>query len=513
MHNIIRYFLFVILSVIIFLTACEKQIDPEQTVVAKIGNETITVRDFRRSYEFGFSHLKTGPDRKRSYLDYMIKEKVLSMDGYKLGLDKSDRVRTLEKDLRDELLIEQLFISEVNSKIEITPEQVKDSINKSKVSWKLRYWVEPTREYADRVVQAMRVRGYTDVVDEILSSNPETNLSPKEFETDYLSFLDVNDEFLEMIKNLPIGEISDPIEKDGLYFIYQITDVRRNAVMDNEYSDQYEKFRQILYYRELKKAATRYVSNFMTPQNVTTKGESFRLLADALTEWQNGFSKKMSFEQALGQADDEGSALKKLGDNLNNTLVTFGDEKWTVKDFLDRFDPQSLKADSKEKYDIRNQLNEQIALTVRDDVLVKEAKRKGLMKSPDLKRELKEWRDKWVYKEARRRYSQGITADDKQVKEYFDTYKDRYKIRWNDEPTLEEFQNQAKRDASIRLVKSRLNHKVDSLAAFTPVVVNQAVLDTINVVEFEKSHWATMQVYKNSSKRMAAPIVDPAWGF
>jgi hypothetical protein len=513
MQYIIKYLLITILLFIVFETACEKQVDPEQVVVARVGDEVITVRDFRRSYEFGFSHLKNGPDRKRSYLDYMIKEKVLSQDGYKLGLDKNERVKKLEKQLQDELLIEQLFISQVNSKIEITPDQIRDTINKTKVSWKLRYWVEPTIEYANRVAQAMRARGYSDVVDEILGSNPETSLEAKDFETDYLSYFDVTEEFLETIKDLPVGEISDPIEQNGVYFIYQIVDVRRNPVVDNEYVDQYEKYRQILYYRQLKNEAIKYVSAFMTPKNVTTKGTAFRLFVDALSEWMKENPANESFAQAIENASDENSAIKKLRDNFKQTLVAFEGGNWTVKDFLEKFDPKTIKTDKKENNTIKSQLNEKIALAVRDEFLVKEAKSKGLAKSPEVKRELKEWRDKWVYKETRKHYARDVNVDDEQIKEYFETYKDRYKIRWSDEPTLEEFKNQAKRDAAIRLVKARLNHKVDSLSVYSPIEINQAVLDSITIIEFDKSRWATMQVYKNSSKRMAAPIVDPAWGF
>ena len=508
-----KYFLVSILFLSVYYTACDKQEDPEQVVVARVGNDIITVSDFRRSYEFGFAHLKKEPDRKRSYLDYMIKEKVLALEGYKLGLDKNERVRKLEEKLRDELLIEELFKSQVNSKIKITPDQVREAINKSKVSWKLRYWMEPTLDYAQRVAQAMRERGYADVVGEILASNPETNLKPKDFETKYLSFLDVTDEFLDAIKDLPIGEISDPVERNGVYFIYQIVDVRRDPVTENEYQDQYEKYRQILYYRQLKKEAVKYVSNYMTPKNVTTKGDAFRLLADALSEWRRQTPDDGDFMQAVQNAAGEQSAMKKLRDNLNLTLVTFSGGKWTIADFLERFDPLSIKADPKERRDVRSQLNDKIALTVRNYFLIKEAKKKGLLKSPDLQKELKEWRDKWVYKETRKYYTQDIKVSEDEVKAYFEKYKDRYKIRWDDELTFEEFKNQAHRDAAIRRVKARLDRKVDSLSAYFPIVVNQAVLDTITTIEFEKSRWAAMPVFKNSSKRLAAPIVDPAWGF
>lgn len=495
-------------------SACQKKIDPEDVVVARVGDDVITVRDFRRNYEFGFAHLKKGPDRKRSYLDYMIKEKVLALEGYRLGLDKSERVQKLRDDLLNELLVEQLFNAEVRSRIKISPDQVKEAINKSKVSWKLRYWMEPNIEYAERVVQAMRARGYSAVVDEILSSNPEVNLKPKDFETKYLSFLDVSDDFLENIKDLPLGAISDPIPMNGVYFIYQVMDIRREPITDYDYKNKYESFRQILFYRQLKKEAAKFVSDFMTPRNVVTKGEAFRTLSNALAEWlQQKPSDPDSFLIAVQNASDSEPAMKKLKENLQQPLVTFKGGKWTMQDFLQRFYPGSVKIDPKNKQEFRSKLNEKIGLAIRDYFLVKEAKKRGLQKAPEVKKQLKEWTDKWVYEETRHFYTKDVHIDDEQARKYFDKFKDRYKIRWNDNPKFDEFKNQAKRDAYIRQVRALLSHKVDSLATFFPITINQAVLDTITTIEFEKSRWASLQVFKNSSKRLAAPIVDPAWGF
>jgi hypothetical protein len=38
-------------------------------------------------------------------------------------------------------------------------------------------------------------------------------------------------------------------------------------------------------------------------------------------------------------------------------------------------------------------------------------------------------------------------------------------------------------------------------------------LDTITTIEFQKSRWAGLQVFKRSNNRLAFPVVDPAWGF
>jgi hypothetical protein len=509
----------IILCILLFLivSCSEKKVtDPEDAMVAKVGDHVITVRDFRRNYEFGLPHLKKGPDKKRSYLEYMIKEQILSQQGYRLNLDKAERVRKQERELMNELLVEALFDEEVKNKITVSNEEISNAINQSKVQWKMRYWFEPDRDYAERICQAMRAYGYANVLEDILQRNPELNLKPEHFESKYLTWLEVNPDLLEVIKDLPVGDISDPVEINGGYFIFQVVDIRREALSEYDYQDKAESIRQILFYRKLSKEAAKYVSGLMTPKNVVTKGDAFRKLSNALEQWRDKEpDKPEEFLPSVLSAQETEGSLYELKTILGQTLVSFQDGSWTVKDFLDRFDPKSIKV-NKEKGQaaFRSALNNQIALEVRDDFMIKEARKKDLQESPHLLSELQMWKDKWVYQEVRRHYPHDLNIDEKQTREYFEKYKDRFKIRWDDEPKFDAYHNQAKRLAYIENARNLLTQKADSLATTSfPVFINQAVLDTIATIEFQKSHWASLQVFKRSSNRLACPIVDPAWGF
>jgi len=509
--NIARILSFIFL--LLFSCSKDKLKELDDPVVARIGDEVITVSDFRKNYEFGFPHLKHYPDRKKSYLDFIVKEKVLSLEGYRLGLDKSERVQRLENELYEELLVEELFTKEVHEKIKITPEEIREAINKSKVSWKLRYWVEPNADYANRVCQAMHQRGYSDVVDEILRSNPEVDLKPQDFETQYLTWLEVPDELLDGIKDLPLGEISDPIEMNGAFFIFQMVDIRREGVLESEYASKAESYRQILFYRKVVEEAQQYVAEFMTPKNVVTNGDAFIDVADALAEWkQMDENNRPYFADAIKTAEESHPALFALKNNLHKTMVTFKDGEWTINDFLARFNPGSVKADPQDKKQFRNQLNQQVAVEIRDYFMVQEAERRKLLKSAAVKKQLNAWRDKWVYEETRSHYAKNITVTEEQALNYFEKFRDKYKIRKDDVPDFSSFRSKAIRDAFFQKEQNMLNQKIDSLKAYYPVVVNQAVLDTITTIDSKKSRWMSLQVFKRSSNRMAVPVADPGWG-
>jgi len=498
---------------LLIIVSCQnRNQDPENLTVAQIGDKVITVHDFRENYEFGLPHLKKAPDRKRSYLDFMIKEKLLSLAGYQLGLDKSERVKKLEKDLLDELLIEELFRKNVDDKIKITQKEINDAINKSKISWKLRYWVETNPDNANRICQAMRARGYSAVVQDILQSNPEIQLKPKDFETQYLTWLEVSPELLDAIKNLKIGEISDPVELNGAYFIFQIIDIRRKGILEKEYLDKAESFKKILFYRKSMKEALKYVSDFMTPKNVITKGDAFFDLTNALLDWKKLKNKKQTdFLQAVKNADAHNPTLYKLKNELDKTLVTFKGGQWSIKDFLDRFDPSMVRKDLDDPDQYRNEINQQIALKIRNYFLLKEARQQGLQKLPRIQKQLSDWRDKWVYEETKNLYTKDLVITEKEAKYYFNKFRDKYKFNRNDEPKYNSFRRQVIRDAYLQKENLLLSKKIDSLRIVYPVKINEAVFDTIHTVESKKSRWMSLQVFKRNSNRLAVPIVDPSW--
>ncbi|MCH9028525.1 MAG: peptidyl-prolyl cis-trans isomerase [Bacteroidetes bacterium] len=504
---IVFLFLFLISS------ACsrnESESDPD--IVAYVGDRKISARDFQLNYEFGFAHLKKTNDRKYSYLKYMINEALISQEGYRLGLDESERVKNQEAKLLEELLVEELFRKKVDESIIISDDEIKDAITKSTVKWKLRYWVELNSEDALKIYNSIQVSGYTKVIQEILAKNPEENRDLKDLETGYLTWLDILPGLLEKIKDLEIGEISKPIEIQGVYLLVQITDITRSGISDHDYKNTYNRFKQILFYREQNVKAASFVANFMDPKNVITKGNEFRMLANALSEWKQQSSNSDSFLESVEKAGKTEPALLELKNNLENTFITFNDEDWTVKEFLNRFDPHSIKAKPFNKQLFRKQLKHQIAITIRNYFFVKEAIDLGLDGSEVVVEQLDDWRDKWVYEEARRFYTRDIKIDNTEAKEYFDDHVSRYVTQKGKQPEFSEVVSQVKRDTYIEQAKKLLEAKIEQLKKNTLVKINKAVLDTITVSDSDKSRATNVFLFKSSSGRFAFPTVDPAWG-
>lgn len=483
----------------------------EKDIIAHVGDDKISVRDFQLNYEFGFAHLKTKGNEKLSYLEYMIDEALLSQEGYRLELDLSEEIKNKEKTLLNELLVEELFKKEVDDKINISDDEIKEAILKSNVKWKLRYWVEQDLKDAERIYSSIQKNGYEDVVQKLLN-NQEVKSNIKDYETDYLTWLDIPPTLLEKIKNLQINKISEPIRIDNVFILVEITEIKSNILADYDYQATSGKYKQILFYREQKKQSAVFLKSFMDPKKVTTKGTGFSYILNALIAWKNYNTTTITFENAIENANDSEPELLLLKKHYEDILVTFKDGSWSIKDFLTRFNTSKITAKASEKRKIYNQLNHQIAITLRNHFFVEEALLYDLDKSSDVESELKMWRDKWVYDELRRELTKNVKIDESTALEYFNTHKNSYKTKTGIEPTFNEFGNQAKHDAYFNQTFSILENKINLLKKDFPVRINKKLLDSVKVFDSEKSRWATTFLIKGNSDRMAIPIVDPSWG-
>ncbi len=457
-------------------TSPPEPVDGEEVVVAQVGDEVITVGDFRRNYEAGFSHLKTGDSPRLTFLEYMIKEKTLSLEGYRLGLDETQYVQARERELTNELLLDALIRKEIRSKIRVSEKEIEEEINRDKVSFKFRYWFEPTEEKARAVVERMRIEGYAAVVDDLLRSNPERNIKPSFLTTDYLTHQQVTPVVMDAIKDLPYGEISDPVFMNDTWYIYQVLDIRRSAVTTNEYKRQATSVEQVIYYRKLHEGIIAYVGELVGPKNVVTKARAFTLLGNALLEWNDIPEEgRLPFQAAVDQATEAQKHLWNLKTNGGQDFLTFDGGKLSIDEFLLNFDPRNINRGKEQQQDFKVALDEAVAVTIRNHFMIEEANRQNLIRDVDLQAELKRWRDKWVYRAA------GIDI------------------------------NGSKRVNSVERVE-KMAAAAKNLRDRYPVKIETAVLDTISLIDFRKSRWASTQMYRSGTNRPAYPTVDPDWG-
>ncbi|MBK7259255.1 MAG: peptidyl-prolyl cis-trans isomerase [Ignavibacteriae bacterium] len=467
-------------AVVLFLRIGSHQPEPDDVVLAQVGDRAITVGDFRMNYEFGYPHLKRGADgvaRKRAYLDAMVGELLLANDGFSRGLADAPRVHVNDQRVLDELLIEELIRVEVVERTTVSDQEVRDAVNRSKARFKLRYWGEPTQLRAMGVRMAMLRDGYMRVADSLRAMHADIPTDPSMFESDYLNAFDVDPVVLDAVKDLGAGDISMPVPMNSGFYVFQVVDVRREGIMEHEYAAKFESVKKVLLNTKYDEGIARYVEGFMTPQNVVTRGEPFWKLCDAVVAWKaSGDHQTMMLREAIAvhAARPAYAALRTV---LDQPLVTYKGGQRTVRQFLDVFWPSLRDIDTVTTARTRHLLSEQVGLTMRDQLLAAEARRRGMDRAPAVAHERLKWLEKTVYEEVR-----------------------------------DEAAAMAPAAVAAGAVRAILQRRADSLKAAYPVTIRYEILDTLTVSDSPASRQMGLQLFKLGSKRLAVPVTDGIWG-
>ena len=148
-----------------------------------------------------------------------------------------------------------------------------------------------------------------------------------------------------------------------------------------------------------------------------------------------------------------------------------------MRQFLDVFWPSLRDIDTVTTARTRHLLSEQVGLTMRDQLLAAEARRRGMDRAPAVAHERLKWLEKTVYEEVR-----------------------------------DEAAAMAPAAAAAGAVRAILQRRADSLKAAYPVSIRYEILDTLTVSDSPASRQMGLQLFKLGSKRLAVPVTDGIWG-
>ncbi len=184
----------------------------------------------------------------------------------------------------------------------------------------------------------------------------------------------------------------------------------------------------------------------------------------------------------------------------------------SVEEFLLHFNTEKFLKEFKNKKEYLSFLHTRIANHIRDYFLIEEAKANDLLDHPILQKELALWRNKWVYTEMRNDLLKDETIKSEDMKEYFEKFKYNYKTDDNKNPQLSSMYKQVKQNAQQHKYYKIITKEIEFLKSKYKIEIYKSILDTINVIDFKKSCWASMQIFKTGSNRPAFPVTDPIWG-
>ena len=505
-----------ILSFIFSLFTCAKDEEREENILVKIDDVVITAEDFKYSFEFALSLTKMGPNPRKHYLNYLINELLIAREGYRLGYNNHPYVRSRVRQRKYDNLLEAFVIKHVRNKVKIPEEDIQEAVKKGSIKFRLIVLPYASLKQANWAYNEAKKTNLEDYIETLLKKQEMPLENKKFYETDWLNYMDVPPDILAEIQNLEIGKTSEPIPYGNGYALIQVLKIHREGIRTDDliYGKRRKEMEARLYNIAADKLIHSIMDSLLTPMNIRVNGKLVKEMSTPLYQWfQDTINKSVSIEEAIISAPDTApSYMHYLKDKLDETLVTYNDGEVKVRDYFDfmNYNRRTLR-DSKSVEDFENRLLTEIGRMIKNDEFIKIAKNDGYEDTTWVKRDVKNWEQKWTYEIYRTQITKGLKVTEQEMHDYF-------KHRWReldianvDTTRFYKYENDVYNAVLHEKYIARLDSAIASYKKQYSIYINEKLLNEIELQDDPKSIRTSLFVRRNFNQQQVVPIVDMKW--
>ncbi|NLP10103.1 peptidyl-prolyl cis-trans isomerase [bacterium] len=500
----------------VFSCAREKKTKPlSELVLAKVGDRVITAEEFKYSYEFSFAPLRQGPDPRRTYLDYMVKELLLANEGYRLGLHKSRYVASRVANRRRNDLLEAFYLKHVHSRVKIPEDELQKAIQRGTIKWRMIIWPTPSLDEAQKALIQARKTDLKDFIAKQQAFRETPQKGKRQYETDWIDYLDLQPEAFERIKDLEIGKVSDPIPYGNGYALVQITDINRQGIKEEELHSgaKRKQMADRLHDIEADRIVHSLMDSLITPLDVRVKGGVVEAMAPALYDWIREGLPETSVVEAVQNAPDTAKAyLKQLRALKDQTLLTYRGGSKAVLDYLAYMNYYRRPLKQSRSYEeFKETLITEIGTMFKNEQFMHIAEQEGYADSAHIVEDLRRWERKWTYDVYRAQTVRDLTVSEAEMHDFFRNRWRELLIADVDTTRFYKYEHEVHNLLMHEKHLQRLQERLTELEKRYPVFIDEALLSKLALSDSARSNLTSFFVRKNFTGEALVPIVDMKW--
>ena len=369
----------VMLAAICILAAgCGKKEEPNDILV-HIGKRTIDWKELARSYALQPQWTR-GQTEFQSYLaqlEALTTQKLYAQEAEHLGIDRDSLVaRSLEFILQKET-IKGLYRKEILHHVRISDAEARQMYEWMKKKVDYEYILAGDSVQCARFAKQLAGKS----VDQIAFPPDSSVRGGREREATVGS---VPPEFERAMFTGGLNTIQGPAKVSGMYMAVKVTGTLVEKFMsENEFALQREKIDHVLTSRKADSLATRYVYSMMKDTDLRLDGPVFWGVADYFFKRVKEEHRDPKMINNVNVTSDELRILEgDLQSMADATVATHREGKLTVRELVAALSdmPGSLRP----RVRTPQQLKDAIGGIVRNQYLLKEARRQGLDKDPEV---------------------------------------------------------------------------------------------------------------------------------
>ena len=263
---------------------------------------------------------------------------------------------------------------------------------------------------------------YTDIglgasFDSILATRPENN---EQKEAAMVTFGTMNEKMENAIYKVGVRQVTPPIElKEGWYIckIYSVT-----SKMDLDKSEKV-KVEKVIKSRIEDKTYQEFYKKFFKEIIVKTDRpiveKLLKVLMNYLNENNKNLVKDKEGKYKIGESDVPRLKKTFTVKELNENFIKFPKEPVTLSKMFDYLAFQDFEFYSVDSAHLKNRLNSYVRLFIQNELLAREAKKRGYDRLLEVASELKMWRDYYLAHEMMKRIFKDESVSDDDAYNFF----------------------------------------------------------------------------------------------
>ncbi|MGB2869400.1 MAG: peptidylprolyl isomerase [Bacteroidota bacterium] len=412
----------VVLSIAFTASMCAAQRSralPTDTL-AKIGGAVISAEDLLERIELmpwpEKQKLSQADSAKVKALQSLVAEKVLALEGYKLGIDRDRTLGGLTDALEKLFIRDELYRREVRAKTQVTQQEMATGMKRFGSQRGVLLVRADSREHAETLFR--KLSKAKDLLKSLAS------VSPKPAEVDSIT-MEFGGEDLALENAafaLQKEKLSTPVKSDAAgWVLLYLTGERLNP--DYKTLGVEERVRRVeRNIRERKEAgnAAKLYRNILAKKSARANGDMFNAVADTLLKVMIRDSASIHIKSGfLLSAAVLDRCASLLGPLRENALVEMEGGDLSVEAViemmkLDKFDVPKLESEL-----FKTGLNRFVKRIAEEEFLTREGRKKNLQNTRRVQHDLGVWSEYWVSQLLLRKLRDSVKVTEEEVRDYF----------------------------------------------------------------------------------------------
>lgn len=413
MHKNVLLIPFLVLLSVLSLFAQKEQ------PVAKAGSSVITLEYFENRYKLSPQLSVTGQTKEKdryNFLYTLIAEKLWAEYAREKGLDTSALLKRSFEPLKKMYLRDALFRKEIAEKVKITPVELLQTFSKLRFTLNVKFLF--TEDSTEALSFYLLLNSGTPI-DSLLQGRTEY-----EYQKDGLdiAFTKSNDAALEekLYGLKQPGEVLKPYKDKNGWFVFQLMGLKDNLSQENTAERIQKTAKELLEVKKTDSIYQVFYKKFFGGMKVETNGDlfwSFHAKLIYLMSRDSLNRKDERFQAGLEYLDEISGMFGK--DTLGMPFLKIGNKPVLLSEFLILFLFERFSTASIEPQHLSIILNNRVKFIIEQELLYREALKRGMDKLPETANEIAMWREHYLAAKGKEVFHSGITVTEDDAQELY----------------------------------------------------------------------------------------------